>query len=134
MTATSTNFQVSPRKNSKRSLLQGFASDIGGLLSAFSILVAIIITLGIFNGKPEQDWKLKMNLNSLVALITTILRAPNDDSCIRRFERYISHFGIEIQANFDQLLVNLNGRGSLNFDPSTIWMFSIKRQGACRVL
>lgn len=75
MSATSTTFQISPRKNSKRSLLRGFCSDIGGLLSAFSILVAIIITLGIFNGKPEQDWKLKLNLNSLVALLTTILRA-----------------------------------------------------------
>lgn len=75
MSATSTTFQISPRRNSKRSLLLGFSSDIGGLLSAFSILVAITITLGIFNGKPEPEWKLSINLNSLVALLATILRA-----------------------------------------------------------
>ena len=59
----------------KRTLVQGFASDIGRLVCVFGILVAIIITLVRYNGRPQPSWHLSVNLNSLVALLTTILRA-----------------------------------------------------------
>jgi hypothetical protein len=59
----------------RRTLWRNFAPDVGRWFAAVSIFLAIAITLGKYNGEPVPRWKFAINLNSLVALLTTFMRA-----------------------------------------------------------
>ncbi|KAF2133089.1 hypothetical protein P153DRAFT_271492, partial [Dothidotthia symphoricarpi CBS 119687] len=49
-------------------------SEILSLLLSMGALVAIIITLVMFNGKEQPAWKYSINLNTLIAILSTFLR------------------------------------------------------------
>ncbi|KAK4452756.1 hypothetical protein QBC34DRAFT_455785 [Podospora aff. communis PSN243] len=49
--------------------------DLAALLLALGILVAIRILLSYYDGKQVPQWPLGINLNSLVAILTTLFRA-----------------------------------------------------------
>ncbi|KAK4441971.1 hypothetical protein QBC34DRAFT_314080, partial [Podospora aff. communis PSN243] len=59
----------------ERSWLRLWMWELAAIASAVGILVAIGIILSVHDGKPLPPWPLGLNLNSLVAILTTFLRA-----------------------------------------------------------
>ena len=53
--------------------------DLGGLIVSIAILVAIVIILRNYDGEVQPDWQFSFNLNSLVAILMTVLRTTMMD-------------------------------------------------------
>jgi len=49
--------------------------EIGSLSLAIGILIAIYVTLGHYSDQDVPEWPLSLNLNSLIAIYSTVLRA-----------------------------------------------------------
>jgi hypothetical protein len=55
-------------------LLAAWWFEILSLLVAIGALVAIAVTLIRFNQKEQPAWKYRLNLNTLIAILSTLLR------------------------------------------------------------
>ncbi|KAH6712933.1 hypothetical protein BKA61DRAFT_657002 [Leptodontidium sp. MPI-SDFR-AT-0119] len=70
--------EYKPRNDStKRSLTYRIGQwfwDVGGLIAAVAILIAIAIILRNYDGQIQPNWRFSFNLNSLVAILMTVLR------------------------------------------------------------
>ncbi|MBE3042246.1 DUF3176 domain-containing protein [Candidatus Bathyarchaeota archaeon] len=49
--------------------------ELVSLFTGYAVLAAIFVTLSQYDGKDLPEWPYSLNLNSLVAIYTTILRA-----------------------------------------------------------
>lgn len=65
------NHDVDETKNNRLSLLTETAS----LVIATAAFIAIIVTMVEYNGKEQPAWKYAINLNTLIAILSTLLRA-----------------------------------------------------------
>lgn len=64
-----------PTSRSSKRLWLGFSPDIARILASLAILISITVVLVKYNGRPEPSWKFSINMNSLIALLTSIFRA-----------------------------------------------------------
>lgn len=55
-------------------------TNVAGLLFAAAILIAIVVILRNYDGKLQPNWDYSLNLNSLVAILTTVLRTSLMDT------------------------------------------------------
>ena len=67
--------QHHPPKSKKKSILREWWSEIA--MSAFSIFLflAIVSLLGTYNNQPAPSWSFHLNVNSMVAILSTLLRS-----------------------------------------------------------
>lgn len=56
-------------------VFRAWAFEIATLVLAAGLIVAIAVLLASYNGVPNPDWGVHINLNALLALLSTILRA-----------------------------------------------------------
>jgi len=61
--------------NTEQFWLKLWMWDLAAMILAAGILVAIGIILSVHNGKPIPQWPLGVNLNSLIATLSTLFRA-----------------------------------------------------------
>ena len=73
-TASSSDNTSFATQRSHTALWTAWWSEILALLLGTGALVAIIITLVRFNGKEQPAWKYSVNLNTLIAILSTFLR------------------------------------------------------------
>ncbi|KAF2402164.1 hypothetical protein EJ06DRAFT_528284 [Trichodelitschia bisporula] len=64
-----------PSSGKKSPSLKGWWTEAGILLLGFSLLAAIMSVLATYHGKVQPKWKYRINLNTLAAVMSTILRA-----------------------------------------------------------
>ena len=70
--------QSTPSKPNRGLFLASLAPwtwELVSLVTGYAVLAAIFVTLSQYNGKDLPQWPYSLNLNSLVAIYTTILRA-----------------------------------------------------------
>ena len=60
---------------SRRRVLRLWAFEFFTTVFSLALMVAIAVTLIAYNGKPSPDWGPQINLNALLALLSTLLRA-----------------------------------------------------------
>lgn len=60
---------------SRRRVLRLWAFEIVTTVFLLALMVAIGVTLISYNGKPSPNWGPQINLNALLALLSTLLRA-----------------------------------------------------------
>jgi len=63
------------RKRSKLKVIAAWSSEALLLVAAIASLAGIIAILWIYNGEESPAWQYSINLNSLVAVLSTTLRA-----------------------------------------------------------
>jgi hypothetical protein len=66
------------RTNTQRrsfALLKTWWFELASLTVAMAALIAIAITLAEYNNKEQPAWKFSLNLNTLIAILATLLRA-----------------------------------------------------------
>jgi hypothetical protein len=78
--ASHTGTSVTPiaRNKIKRkspALLKTWWFELASLTVAMAALIAIAITLAEYNNKEQPTWKFSLNLNTLIAILATLLRA-----------------------------------------------------------
>ncbi|KAL2059721.1 hypothetical protein VTL71DRAFT_10213 [Oculimacula yallundae] len=69
--------EIRPRNETEASLgsrIVQWVWDVGGLIISIAILVAIVIILRKYDGQVQPNWRFSFNLNSLVAILMTVLR------------------------------------------------------------
>ena len=59
----------------RRSAITAWGFEAAVLAGALGSFAAIIVILSIYNGQESPVWQYSINLNSLVAILSTILRA-----------------------------------------------------------
>ncbi|KAK3987636.1 hypothetical protein QBC44DRAFT_360587 [Cladorrhinum sp. PSN332] len=74
-TASSVEPAQKPRYNGSRHTWKFWKWEIATVLVAIAVMVAIFVTLHKFDKHPTSEWAFGLNLNTLVALLATILRA-----------------------------------------------------------
>lgn len=67
--------QKSPRHAGYGRLASAWWQEIVSFLFAATFFVAIAIILAKYNGQEQPDWKYSLNLSTLVAILSTLLRA-----------------------------------------------------------
>lgn len=93
------------------------------LLLATSILVAISSILAIYTGKPLPKWTLGLNLNTVVALMATLLRS----SLVMVVEEGWSSLTIHhLCSTKSQFSARQNGRGNTEFIQLLTWHLLMK--------
>jgi hypothetical protein len=56
-------------------LLKTWWIEVTSLIIAISALIAIVVTVAGYNNKQQPAWKYALNLNTLVAILSTLMRA-----------------------------------------------------------
>jgi hypothetical protein len=56
-------------------LFKAWWFEIASLIVAIAALVAIVVTLAEYDKKEQPGWKHTINLNTLIAILSTLLRA-----------------------------------------------------------
>ncbi|KAJ8113871.1 hypothetical protein OPT61_g4102 [Boeremia exigua] len=56
-------------------IFRAWGFEIATIILAGGLMVAIAVLLASYDGKPTPDWGVNLNLNALLALLSTILRA-----------------------------------------------------------
>ena len=69
------NHDVDETKNNRLSLLTTWWTETASLVIATAAFIAIIVTMVEYNGKEQPAWKYAINLNILIAILSTLLRA-----------------------------------------------------------
>lgn len=59
----------------RHSVLRAWMFELLNTIFLVALIVAIAVTLAAYNGKPAPDWGQHLNLNALLALLSTFLRA-----------------------------------------------------------
>ncbi|KAG4443094.1 hypothetical protein IFR05_001420 [Cadophora sp. M221] len=67
-------------KDSLLTVTWAWLLNVAGILLSAAILVAIIVILRNYDGQMQPDWNYSFNLNSLVAILTTVLRTALMDT------------------------------------------------------
>jgi len=67
----SRNFQY---RETTSSLIIGWWKEITFLVLAILLFVAIAIIFRIFNGNKQRSWKFSVNLSTIAAILSTVLR------------------------------------------------------------
>lgn len=57
------------------SSLYSWGKEIGSIITSIAFLVAIITTLVKYNNETQPVWRYSINLNSVIAIFSTVLRA-----------------------------------------------------------
>lgn len=76
-TSTSTSNGPTSKKKGKSHelLLKTWWIEIVSLLIATAALIAIVVTLAKYDGQEQPAWSYAINLNTLIAILATLLRA-----------------------------------------------------------
>lgn len=69
------NHDVIITKNYRFSLLSTWWTETTSLAIATAAFIAIMVTMVEYNGKEQPAWKYAINLNTLIAILSTLLRA-----------------------------------------------------------
>jgi hypothetical protein len=56
-------------------LLAAWWTEVAALAGATAALIAIVTTLARYNNKEQPNWKGAINLNTLIAILSTLMRA-----------------------------------------------------------
>jgi hypothetical protein len=67
--------ETPPKSDNQQSWARLWMWELAAIALAVGILVAIGVILSVHDGKPIPRWRLGVNINSLVAILTTLLRA-----------------------------------------------------------
>jgi hypothetical protein len=73
--ATSTEQTKTKAKGNTVKLLKTWWLEVVSLIIAVSALIAIVATVAKYNNKQQPAWKYAINLNTLVAILSTLMRA-----------------------------------------------------------
>jgi hypothetical protein len=73
--STSTNEEETEGKDSRKALLMTWWVEITFLMVAIAALVAIVVTMAEHDRKEQPAWRYTINLNTLIAILSTLLRA-----------------------------------------------------------
>ncbi|KAK1676500.1 hypothetical protein BDP55DRAFT_105180 [Colletotrichum godetiae] len=63
------------RQSSQPRILKAWMPELRVLLLSICLFAAIIITLGAYHGKPPPQYDYNVNINAIVAVLSTVLRA-----------------------------------------------------------
>lgn len=69
------DLDVSSNKISRTTAIKPWAFEVVVLVLALGAFAAIVVVLWIYNGEESPAWQYSINLNSLVAILSTVLRA-----------------------------------------------------------
>ncbi|KAF7531220.1 hypothetical protein G7054_g9071 [Neopestalotiopsis clavispora] len=64
-----------PAPQSTSSTLKRWLAELSAWITGLIALAAIIITIGLHNGRPLPDWPYSISVNALVSIFATILKA-----------------------------------------------------------
>jgi hypothetical protein len=68
--------QKTPSTKGKRVLsLATWWTEVVALTLAIGALIAIVVTMTEYHDKQQPEWKYKINLNTLIAILSTLMRA-----------------------------------------------------------
>ncbi|ORY63262.1 uncharacterized protein BCR38DRAFT_436349 [Pseudomassariella vexata] len=68
--------EIAPERNHQRNqILRSWIPEITSFLGSLLLLVAIVVVLRAYDGIPQPEWATGINLNSLIAILSTICRA-----------------------------------------------------------
>ncbi|KAF2849956.1 hypothetical protein T440DRAFT_508432 [Plenodomus tracheiphilus IPT5] len=68
--------QKTPKVNGNRVvLLTTWWTEIVSLVLAIAALIAIVVMMTEYHNKQQPEWKYKINLNTLIAILSTLMRA-----------------------------------------------------------
>lgn len=73
--ATSTNQAKTQVKGNRVKLTNIWWVEVVSLTIAISALIAIMVALAEYNNKQQPAWKYAINLNTLIAILSTLMRA-----------------------------------------------------------
>jgi len=73
--STCTEQERTKGKYSRPALLTTWWFEIASLMIAIAALVAIVVTMAKFDKREQPAWKYAINLNTLIAILSTLLRA-----------------------------------------------------------
>ena len=65
-----------PRPSKRRERLYNWNSEIAGSVISICSMVAIIVVLIFYNGKPLDSWHFSLSLNTIVSILSALVRAP----------------------------------------------------------
>lgn len=63
-----------PSRYTRRGAIAAWLWEVVALVAAFGLLAAIYIILGRQNNQPASNWTFRLNLNTLIALLSTLYR------------------------------------------------------------
>lgn len=73
--STSVELETSPGRVSRSALITTWWTELLSLVLAIGALIAIAVTMAEYNKKEQPAWKHTISLNTLVAVLSTLLRA-----------------------------------------------------------
>jgi hypothetical protein len=102
------NAQQARHSRSRLSLVTVWWAETISLLMAIGAFLAIVTILAVYDNQEQPAWKYSLNLNTLVAILSTLLRASlvvivEEGKCWRSY--------LLPDANNEQSSANLNGCG-----------------------
>jgi hypothetical protein len=66
---------IAKDKRNSASVLNTWWFEFASLSAAIAALIAIVITMAEYDSKEQPEWKYSINLNTLIAVLATMLRA-----------------------------------------------------------
>jgi hypothetical protein len=98
------------------------------LCLATGILIAIVVVLRCFNDQPQPNWSLGLNLNTIIAVLATLLRSSLV-TIVEEGNYSGSHVYSDLTVLPSQWLAKLSGSGSVILGRFSILRISIKQVG-----
>jgi hypothetical protein len=66
---------IAKDKHNSASVLTTWWFELASLAASIAALIAIVITMAEYDNKEQPQWKYSINLNTLIAVLATMLRA-----------------------------------------------------------